>query len=178
VLAHSALPAADAARAVLPHGGATLVTLISLLTVLSLVNAVLLMTPRILYAIGREGFFTRRAAMVSEGGTPRVALALSSVTAAVLVLSGSFEQIVALAAVLFLLNYLSAYLAVFILRWREPDRARPYRAVGFPVTTAIVLVGSLLFLMGAVIDDPRSGIVAAVLVGLCGPLYWWLRRRR
>ncbi|HEY5264390.1 MAG TPA: amino acid permease, partial [Steroidobacteraceae bacterium] len=62
VLAASQLPAADAARVVLPRGGAELVTVISLLTVLSLTNAVLLMAPRVLLAIGRDGFFTKKAA--------------------------------------------------------------------------------------------------------------------
>src|SRR5271168_3575164 len=70
VLAASQLPAADAARVVLPQGGAELVTVISLLTVLSLINAIMLMTPRILLAIGRDGFFTEKAAIVSAGGTP------------------------------------------------------------------------------------------------------------
>jgi len=177
LLANSSLPAADAARVVLPHGGAELVTLISLFTVLSLLNAVLLMTPRILYAIGRDGLFTRKATLVSASGTPRVALALSSAMVIVLILSGSFEQIVALAAVLFLLNYISAYVAVFILRWREPLHPRPYRAVGFPYTTAIVLLGSILFLIAAVIDDPRSGLIAGILMVLCVPLYLWLRTR-
>ncbi len=78
VLAASALPAADAARVVLPRGGAELVTVISLMTVLSLVNATLLMAPRVLLAIGRDGFFTRKAALVSAGGTPRVALGVTS----------------------------------------------------------------------------------------------------
>jgi APA family basic amino acid/polyamine antiporter len=58
VLAASTLPAADAARVVLPRGGDVLVTVISLMTVLSLVNATMLMAPRILLAFGRDGFFT------------------------------------------------------------------------------------------------------------------------
>ena len=112
VLAASELPAADVARVVLPHGGAELVTIISLLTVLSVTNATLLIAPRILFAIGRNGFFTRKAAIVSAGGTPRV----TSVAGAVLIMSGTFEQLVALCAVVFMLNYLSAYVAVFVLR--------------------------------------------------------------
>jgi APA family basic amino acid/polyamine antiporter len=93
----------------LPRGGGMLVTVISLLTVLSLVNAILLITPRILLAIGRDGLFTAKAATVSAGGTPRVALAVSSAAAIALILTGTFEQIVALAAVLFLLTYISIY---------------------------------------------------------------------
>ncbi len=178
VLAHSELPAADAARIILPRGGAELVTVISLLTVLSLVNAVMLMTPRILLAIGRDGFFTQKAATVSAGGTPRVALVLSSLASAVLILCGTFNQIIALAAVLFLLNYVSAYSAMFVLRRREPLTVRPYRAFGFPYTTGIVLLGSVLFLVAAVVDDHQSGMVAAALLVACVPIYLWLARRR
>jgi amino acid transporter len=178
VLAASELPAADAARVVLPHGGGVLVTLIALVTVLSLINATLLIAPRILFAVGRAGFFTQKAALVSAGGTPRVALAVTSMTTVLLILSGSFEQLIALAAVLFLLNYLSAYAAVFMLRRRQPAAQRPYRAFGFPVTTAVVLLGSILFLVSAIIDDPRSGLMAALLIGACWPVYSWLARRR
>ena len=178
VLAGSQLPAADAARLVLPRGGAVLVTVISLATVLSLVNATLLMAPRILLAVGRDGLFTAKAASVSAGGTPRLALALSSAAAIALILTGTFEQIVALATVLFLLTYIAVYAAVFALRRREPDLPRPYRAFGFPWTTGIVLSGCVMILIAAVMEDPRSGATAALLLAACAPVYLWLARRR
>lgn len=178
VLAASQLPAADAARVVLPHGGAELVTVLSLLTVLSLVNAVMLLTPRILLAIGRDGFFTKKAALVSAGGTPRLALAVSSIGAAALIMSGSFEQIVAVAAVLFLLNYVSAYIALFVLRRKEPNTPRPYRAFGFPFTTGIVLIGCVLLWIAAITEDRRSGMFAGLLLIICAPVYAWVARRR
>ena len=178
VMAHSELPAADAARAVLPSGGATLLTIISLFTVLSLVNACLLLTPRILLALGRDGLFTAKAAQVSVGGTPQVALALTSATAALLIVAGTFDQILALAAMLFLLNYVSAYAAVFVLRRREPATPRPYRAFGFPITTGIVFVGSVAFLVAAVVSDHRSGAIAGSFVAACGLFYWLTWRGR
>jgi APA family basic amino acid/polyamine antiporter len=178
VLAASALPAADAARAVLPRGGAELVTVISLTTVLSLINATLLMGPRILLAIGRDGFFTRKAALVSAGGTPRVALAVTGAGAAALIMSGTFEQIVAVAAVLFLLTYVSAYGALIVLRVKEPSTPRPYRAFGFPYTTGIVLLGCVLLWIAAIMEDPRSGRFAGVLLIACVPVYAWIARRR
>ncbi len=178
VLAASELPAAEAARVVLPRGGAELVTVISLLTVLSLVNAIMLMTPRILLAIGRDGFFTKKAALVSAGGTPRVALAVTSGAAAALIMSGTFEQIVAVAAVLFLLNYVSTYTALIVLRRKEPNTPRPYRAFGYPFTTGIVLVGCVLLWIAAIMEDQRSGIFAAVLLAICAPVYAWIARRR
>jgi APA family basic amino acid/polyamine antiporter len=177
-LAASELPAADAARAVLPSGGSLLVTAISLMSVLNIVNCSLLITPRILLAMGRDGLFARRATQVSASGTPRVALAVTSLSAAALIATGTFEEIVAIAAVLFLLNYLSAYASLFVLRWREPDAPRPYRAFGFPVTTAIVLIGSVLFVIAAIADDHRSGLIAACLMAAVIVIYWSFAQRK
>jgi APA family basic amino acid/polyamine antiporter len=178
VLAASALPAADAARVVLPRGGAELVTVISLTTVLSLVNATLLMAPRVLLAIGRDGFFTRKATLVSAGGTPRVALGVTSAAAAALIMSGTFDEIIAIAVVLFLLNYVSAYIALIVLRRNEPATPRPYRAFGYPYTTGIVLLGCVLLWIAAIMEDPRSGLFAGLLLLACAPVYAWIARRR
>jgi len=79
--------------------------------------------------------------------------------------------------VLFLLSYISAYAALIVLRRREPDAARPYRAFGFPATTLIVLGGCLALWVATLFDDPRSGIYAAALLACCAPLYAWLKRR-
>ncbi len=178
VLAASNLPAAEAARLILPQGGSELVTMISVLVVLSLLNTNLLMGPRILFSIGRDGLFTEKATVVSKGGTPRLALAMTSAVAAIIVLSGSFEQIIALFAVLFLLYYVSAFLAVFVLRHREPVLQRPYKALGYPFSTAIVLLGSIAFLVTAIAEDPRSGLIAAIFLACCAPAYAWMTRVR
>jgi len=178
VLGRSTLPAADAARMVFPRGGDTLVTVISLVTVLSLVNAVMLMTPRILLAMSRDRFVIAQAAAVSAGGTPRFALAFTSLAAMALICSGTFEEIVALAAVLFLLNYVSAYAALFVLRRREPAAVRPYRAFAFPWSTAVVLVGCLALLTAAVLEDGRTAGIAVALLTGCIPVYLAIKRRR
>jgi APA family basic amino acid/polyamine antiporter len=178
VLATSVLPAADAARIVLPRGGAELVTVISVLTLLSLLNNVLLMAPRVLVGIGRDGLLTEKAAIVSAGGTPRGALAISSIAVVLVILSGSFEQIIALFAVLFLVLYVSAFLAVFVLRRSEPTLSRPYKAFGYPFTTAIVLAGSVVFLIVAIVEDPRSALIAAAFMAGCVPAYAWMDRSR
>jgi APA family basic amino acid/polyamine antiporter len=115
---------------------------------------------------------------VSDGGTPRVALVLTSLMVVAVILSGSFEQVVAMYAVLFLVTYASTFLAVFVLRYREPTAARPFKAVGYPFSTAIVLIGSVAFLIAAVVEDLRSGVLAGVFLGACIPVYLRLARGR
>jgi len=177
-LAASKLPAADAANIVFPAWSGRFVTVLSLLTLLSLINAVLLGAPRILLAIGRDGLFTERAARVGAGGTPRVALLLSAATAATFIASGKFEDIIAVAAILVAAIYCVNYIAVIVLRLREPQMVRPFRAWGYPVTTVLVLSGSLLFLVAAVHDDPRSAVRASALLAVAVPVYIWMRWRR
>jgi basic amino acid/polyamine antiporter, APA family len=177
-LAVSKLPAADAASIVFPAWSGTFVTVLSLLTLLSLISAVLLGAPRILLAIGRDGLFTERAARVGAGGTPRLALLLSAATAAIFIASGKFEDIIAVAAILVAAMYCVNYLAVIVLRIREPQMARPFSAWGYPVTTVLVLSGSLLFLVAAVHDDPRSAVRALALLAVAVPVYTWMRQRK
>jgi APA family basic amino acid/polyamine antiporter len=174
-LAASKLAAADAAQMVFPAWSGTFVTVLSLLTLLSFINAVLLGAPRILFAVGRDGLF-RGAAQVSPGGTPRVALLVTAAIVALFILSGKFDEIVGVAAILMAITYSVNYSAVFVLRFREPGMTRPFRAWGYPVTTALVLLGSLIFLVGDVQQDRLSAVRAAVLLALALPVYWWRGR--
>ena len=177
-LAASTLPAADAAKVVFPAWSGTFVTVLSLLTLLSLMNAVLLGAPRILFGIGRDGLFSRRATEVGAGGTPRGALLFTAVGVAVFIASGKFEEIIAVASILIAALYFVNYLAVIVLRVREPNMPRPFRAWGYPLTTGLVLVGSLLFLIAAVHDDHATALRAAVFLIAAAPVYLWMQWKR
>jgi APA family basic amino acid/polyamine antiporter len=93
-------------------------------------------------------------------------------------MSGTFDEIIAIAVVLFLLNYVSAYIALIVLRRKEPATPRPYRAFGYPYTTGIVLLGCVLLWIAAIMEDPRSGLFAGLLLLACAPVYAWIARRR
>jgi len=181
-LGHSKLAAADAARVVFPAlGGSTewsgtFVTVLSMLTLLSLTNALLLGATRILFAVGRDGLL-QTTARVSSNGTPRTAMVITAGMAGVLVASGRFDEIVAVAAILMATAYCVNYTAVIVLRLHEPALVRPFRAWGYPWTTGLVLLGSMAFLVTDVYGDPASGWKAAVLLGAALPVYWWLKRR-
>ena len=177
-LSASTLPAADAARVVFPEWSSKFVTILSLLTLLSLMNAVLLGAPRILFGIGRDGLFSQRAMTVGASGTPRVALLLTAIGTLAFITSGKFEEIIAVASILLAVLYFVNYLAVIVLRIREPSLIRPFRAWGYPVTTILVLTGSLLFLVAAVHDDHASALRAATFLAAAAPVYLWMLWRR
>ena len=178
VLAASTLPAADAARIVLPHGADTVMTVLSLVIVLSLVNGQALMGPRVLLSLAREGWIPSQFAQIGNGGTPQAALAVTMLAAGLLILTGSFAQIIDLFTVLAVLNYVFVFLSVFVLRYKAPDMLRPYQAWGYPLSTLVVLLGSLAFLAAAIAEDWRSGATAAIFLALCIPAYAFAARAR
>lgn len=176
-LAKSKLPAADAAEIIFAGWGGKFITTLSLLALLSLINSVLLGAARIIFAIGRDGLITEKAARVSAGGTPRLAMLLSTGAAMFLVATGTFEKIVAIAAIILVANYCACYAALIVLRRREPHLPRPFRTWGYPWTTAVVLAGSALFLIGAAMSDPMYALDAAALLAACGPAYLLMKKR-
>jgi len=175
VLGSSKLAAADAARVVFSAWSGTFVTVLSLLTLLGLMHALLLGAPRILFALGRDGLF-RGAGRVDATGTPRVGLLATTAMTAVLIATGKFDEIIGVAAVVVAASYSVNYAAVIVLRIREPELKRPFRAWGYPVSTGLVLAGSLIFLALDVRADGESAWRAVMLLALAGPVYWYMRR--
>ena len=150
------------------------IRVLAILSLLSTINAYTLTGPRILYAMSCDELFTHRATRVNRGGTPTVTLLISTVCA-VLFIFRSFEQVLAALAFFFVANYAMAYLSLIVLRVREPDLPRPYRAWGYPWITGIVLLGSIAFLVGAVISDKRHSLFALVILAASVPIYLVVR---
>lgn len=175
-LAGSTLPAADAAQKIFGGDGGRIIIALSLLSLLSVINAVLLLATRILFAMSRDGLFFSKAAEVNPRGTPLIAMVLTTGSAMVLVASGTFETLIAIASFFFVTIYISGFLALFILRKREPERPRPFRVWGYPWPPLIALVGSVAFLIGSVFGDPRHSAYALVLIAASYPIYLTVTR--
>jgi APA family basic amino acid/polyamine antiporter len=92
--------------------------------------------------------------------------------------TGTFQIVVAIAAFFFVLQYTVSFVALFVLRRREPDAPRPYRARGHPWTTGLVLVGSIAFLVAAVASDRRNSVYALALLIASYPVFVGSRRLR
>ena len=95
-----------------------------------------------------------------------------------LVLSGSFETLIAIAAVFFVIGYLSGFLSLFVLRQREPDLERPFRVWGYPWIPGIAAVGSVLFLIGNLFSDTMNSLYAFTLIAASYPVFLAMTRRR
>jgi APA family basic amino acid/polyamine antiporter len=175
-IAGEKLAVGAAAEVIFGAYGAVVISVVATVSMLSTINANNLIAPRILFAMSRDGLFSKRAVRVNPGGTPTVTLLISTVAAVLFILSGSFEKVLALLAFFFVVNYAMTFLSVFVLRRREPDAPRPFRAWGYPWTTLLVFTGSLAFLIGALMSDTKNSVYALVLLAASYPAFLLLRR--
>jgi len=176
-LAGSNIALADAAGRVLGEDSRRWVTVLALVSVVGILNNIVMLAPRILYAISRDGLFTKRAATVSAVGTPTIALLVTGSFAAFLAASGSFEALFRMVAFLGVSVQICYVLAFFMLRKREPALPRPYRAVLYPWLPALALIATAGLWLGSLVANPASALYGLGLVALSYPVYRVLRRR-
>jgi len=150
--------------------GDPIIRSIMVISMLSCLNANQLFCSRTLHAMSCDGLFFRRAAKVNVGGTPAFSLLLSTIVGIIFVL-GSFERVIAMLSFFFVANYTLTYTSLFVLRKKEPQMDRPYRAWGYPWTTAIALIGSVLFLIGSIATDRDNAPLALGMLVLSYPVF-------
>jgi len=158
-LANSPLAASDVARVVFGDSGSRLVIVIAIVSILSILNAYMMIPARIMFGLSRDGFFIRQGANVNKGGTPVVSLLVTTAFSFVLIIIGSFQQLFALAGFMSLVVTGLAFAAHIKLRRSEPSMPRPYKAWGYPVTPIIVLIATVAMFVGFAKSDQFNFLI-------------------
>ena len=168
--------AGEAANVIFGRHGDTIFRVLTIVSMLSGINALHLMATRVIYAMSRDGLFTQKAAVVNVGGTPTVSLFLSVAVAVIFIVFGkTFERVITVCAFFFVADYVLSFISLFVLRRREPDKPRPYRAWGYPFTPGLALIGSIVFLAGAIYADRENSLYALALLAASYPVFRLLK---
>jgi APA family basic amino acid/polyamine antiporter len=102
---------------------------------------------------------------------------MQGIWAAILVLSGSFDQLTDMSIFAIFIFYGANGLGVFILRKTMKDVVRPYKAWGYPVIPAIYVIFCVLFLVNTFYSRPREAVIGIVLMLTGVPVYYWLKKK-
>jgi APA family basic amino acid/polyamine antiporter len=178
VLRKAQLPISLPLAEILGPLSSTLIAATAAVIVISCLNGTVMLMPRILYGLGRDGLFPRFATRVNRGGTPDLGLAVSALVALGLTLSGSYEKVFLLSGVFGIFIFVMADLSLFVLRRREPGLLRPYRAVGYPWLPALVLLIDVCLFVAFLLADWRSGLFMVAAAAASLPISILIRRVR
>jgi APA family basic amino acid/polyamine antiporter len=149
---------------------------VSIISLAAGINAWTFAGPRVYYAMARDGLFFQAAARVHPGfKTPATSIVAQALWASVLILTGSRDTLSVYVGFAITLFAGLAVAAVFVLRRREPNAPRPFKALGYPVAPAIFAIASLAIVLNAVVSDPKTSGAGLIVMAAGIPLYLWFR---
>ena len=182
-MAGSKQVAADAMRAALGSGGAVLIALAVVLSTAGNINAQVMVKARTWHAMARDGLFPQRLGVVDgTRHTPIGALIGQALWATVLLVAAglagrAYETVIDFFAFTSAIFNLSTFVAVWVLRRKLPQLARPFRVPGWPVTLVVVLVIQVAFMIVTLVTAPLPSLLGIALTASGLVWYRWGRGR-
>lgn len=169
--------AADLLRSMIGDKGAWLVSLAIVVSSLAVLNAQLMSYPRIVFALSNDGLLPRPISKVHpRAHTPWIAIVVVAFCAVLYVATGSYREILASVAFVSHLFIVLAVAGLIVLRVREPQLCRPYRASFYPGAQLLFIGISLLYLLSLIVTKPAQTLVGVAIVAAGLPFYA-LRKR-
>ncbi len=179
VVANTDRTAAAAAQHTLGQAGGIVLSVTILLSITGAINGLILTVPRLCFAMARDGLLFRSfAAIHPRYQTLSVGIVVQAAWASVLVLTGSFETLAPYGMIAAWFFYGLTVAGVIILRRKYPDRARPYRMWGYPVTPLLFTAVAAWFVANTWITQPRPSTIAFLIIASGIPAYYCWRRVR
>ena len=171
-IAATARVGATLAQLTLGSMGAKLVSVTVLISIVGAINGCILTAARVPFAQAQDALFFRRFGRVHPRfETPAFAIVLQGVWTGVLVVSGSYENLFSYSIVAAWIFYMLSVAAVFVLRRKQPDLARPYRMWGYPYTLGAFMLVSVWFVVNAFVTTPGPSFTALGIIATGIPMY-------
>jgi len=170
--------AAQAGEVLFGRVGGLVFSLVVVIAVLGSLSAVVMSAPRVYFAMARDGVFLKAAASIHpKYETPARAIAFQAVLASLLVIMGSFNEIVSYFVFVVVVFIFLTVAALFKLRRREPVGVG-YLTPGYPLTPIIFLALTVLLLVLIGANNPTQALLGVVVVALGLPVYIFLFRHQ
>ncbi|MEE4661928.1 MAG: amino acid permease [Halieaceae bacterium] len=165
-----------AAGFVFGESGAALMGCLMALLLVSTVSAMILAGPRVLHRIGEDIPAFRALGTLNQHGIPQRAVLLQGAISLFMLWTASFERILVFSGAIMALNTLFAVAGLFLLRWRAPTLARPYRVSLYPLPPLLFLLITGWTLFYTLAQRPIEGALCIAIVA-SGAAFYWLSLR-
>jgi APA family basic amino acid/polyamine antiporter len=179
-MAQSKLVASDTMEGLWGSVGGSLISLLIMVSSFGITNAIILVSPRVTYAMAKDGvFFSSLARVHPKYKTPSAALLFQSVWSSVIVFaSETFQQIMNYVVFMDWLFLALAVYCIFILRKKYPDASRPYKVWGYPVTPILFILLSISVVVNTLLRAPLESSIGIAIVMSGTPAYYFWKRRK
>jgi APA family basic amino acid/polyamine antiporter len=167
-----------AAQGLMGPWGMTFINVAILISTFGCANGLILAGARVYYAMARDGLFFKSVAKVSpKTHTPVFSLVIQAIWASLLVLSGTYSELLDYVIFAALLFYVLTVCGLFVLRKKRPDLERPYKAWGYPVLPGLYVLMAFLVMLDLLFVKPRFTWPGLIIVLTGAPVYFFWKTR-
>lgn len=164
--------AVAASEMIFGHSGTYVIAIMIMISTFGCDNGLILAGARVYYSMACDGVFFRKAGELNKKSVPGWALWAQCVVACILCVSGRYNDLLVMISFVAVLFYALTVLGIIVLRRKQPQIERPYKAFGYPVLTVIYIILALIFCVALVLQEPLYSSFAAIIVLLGIPLYY------
>ncbi len=158
---------------------AALITFLILFSILGAANQNMLTSPRVYFAMARDGmFFKKIAECHPKFLTPHVSIVAITVWSVLLTLTGTFSQLFTYVIFGEWIFFGMTVASVIVLRKKRPDLERPYKTWGYPVTPVIFVLAAIYVAISALIGQFKNAMGGLLIIIIGVPAYFFWRTRR
>ncbi len=159
-----------------PEYGAPLMAIAIMISTFGCVNGLILMGPRLYYAMARDGLFFKPVGQLTSRGVPALGLLLQAFWSILLIFSGSYSELLDYVIFAALFFYMLTVTGIFVLRRKMPSAERPYRAVGYPVLPGLYICMCAVIMLALLVVKPVYSWPSFLIVLSGIPVYFIWRK--
>ena len=158
--------------------GRPVVSVAAMISIFAALNGSILSGSRVPFAMARDGLFFHSIGYIHPTfRTPGVSIVALNLWAALLVLSGRYDQLYTYVIFASVILYAMATASVIVLRYRQPDLPRPYRTLGYPFVPLAFVLGISFLVVSTLIKSPRESLMGLGIISLGLPFYFYWKTR-
>lgn len=157
--------------------GAIIMAILIMVSTFGCVNGIILSGSRVYKVMADEGLFFKQASELNKHQSPQKSLIYQGIWACILVLSGSYGDLLDYVVFAVLVFYILTVGAVFILRKKQPNAERTYKVIGYPILPAVYIIMAIIICVSLLIYKPAFAFSGLFLVLIGVPVFYILKRK-
>jgi APA family basic amino acid/polyamine antiporter len=152
-----------------------------MISIFGCLSATIIYGPRVYYAMAKDrSFFKSMAYIHPRYRVPSKALVGQAIWSSLLCLSGTYKGLFEYVVFALVIFFALTGFAVIVLRFKQPDRKRPYKTWGYPVIPLFFVIVNLAVFFNIVINQPLKSTIGLIMlaIGIPAFLYWKKKARK